>query len=107
MFSRISAFSELSSKRDSYLADPEVKREIESVTASGESGGVQVGGIEDLYSSIRPSGKKRSATGKKRKRKLEKVDQDDESKVKFRISLSGKTAKRGHCLSTSRTNNGE
>ena len=47
--------------------DPEVKREIESVTASSESEGVQVGSIEDLYSSIHPPGKKRrSATGKKR-----------------------------------------
>ena len=64
---------------------------------------VQVGSIEDLYSSIHPSGKKRSATGKKRRRKLEKVDQDDESyKVKFLISLSaGKTAKPGLCSSTS------
>ena len=69
LFSRISACSELSSKRDSYLqvADPEVKREIESVTASSESEGVQVGSIEDLYSSIHPS-------GKKRKRKLDKCD---------------------------------
>ena len=93
LFSRISACSELSSKRDSYLADPGVKREIASVTVNSDSEEVRVGSIEDLYSSIHPSGKKRSATGKKRKFKSGKIDQDDKSGVEFLISWNGTTAK--------------
>ena len=65
LFSRISDCSELSSKRDLYLKDPEVQQEIQSVTVGGEDEGGQLGSIEDLYSSIHPSTKTRGRKSKK------------------------------------------
>ena len=82
LFSRISNCSELSSKRDLYLADPEVQHEIQSVTVSGKNEGVQLGSIESLYSSIHPSTKKRSRKRKEGQRDGDDVKQGEESNEK-------------------------